>query len=148
MKSVFFAEVNAHIFDCGRPAASLLHICGNNTLLLERVADTGAQIIELDHKVVLDFAFGKIGDRVCLMGNLDPTGILLLGSRVEVEDNARRAIAIGGKKGRFILGSGCEVPPATPLENIRALVRVAHKTAGKRSHDFTTFSCRSKERLP
>jgi uroporphyrinogen-III decarboxylase len=27
--------------------------------------------------------------------------------------------------GRFVLGAGCEIPPGTPLENMRALAQCA-----------------------
>jgi uroporphyrinogen-III decarboxylase len=32
--------------------------------------------------------------------------------------------------GGYILGTGCEVPPGTPLENLQTLVRVAHEYRG------------------
>lgn len=119
----FFAELNAHAqrYD----AMTLLHICGNTTPVLELMADTGAQILELDSKVDLRVAKAKVGKRVCLMGNLDPVGVLLQGSVSEVEQAARQAIADAGPGGGFILGSGCEVPPATPPPNIQAMVKAA-----------------------
>jgi uroporphyrinogen decarboxylase len=111
--------------DCRRHGAvSLLHICGDNTRILPRMADTGADILEIDHKVSLATARRVAGGRVCLMGNLDPAGLLLRGTPGEVAAAASRAIAAAGPLG-FILGSGCEVPPRAPLENLRALVAAA-----------------------
>lgn len=53
-------------------AVTLLHICGNMTPVLELMADTVADILELDSKVNLATAKQRVGHRVCLMGNLDP----------------------------------------------------------------------------
>jgi uroporphyrinogen decarboxylase len=107
----------------------LLHICGDNSRILRDMADTGAMIVEIDSKVKLDLAKHEIGDRVCLMGNLDPTTVLLQGTTALVETAARQAISDAGGGGGFILGSGCEVPPDAPLENLKTMVRVARQTA-------------------
>ncbi len=122
----FFSAVNARCAEAG--GFSLLHICGDNSDILKDMADTGAMIVEIDSKVRLDLAKHEIGDRVCLMGNLDPTTVLLQGTTAAVEKAARQAITDAGEGGLFILGSGCEVPPATPLENIKTMVRVARET--------------------
>ena len=74
----FFDAINP---ECIRyNAASILHICGNMTPVLDCMADTGAQIIELDTAVSLAEAKARIGDRVCLMGNIHPTAVLLQGT--------------------------------------------------------------------
>jgi len=109
-----------------RGAVSLLHICGDTRLILPRMAETGADVLEIDHKVSLAEARRLVGGRTALMGNLDPSGLLLQGSPAEVEAAARAAMrAGGGIEGGFILGSGCEVPPKAPLENLRAMVKAA-----------------------
>ncbi len=124
----FFTELNSY----ARPYAglTLLHICGNMTPVLETMADTGAQILELDSKVDLSVAKAKVGRRVCLMGNLNPVELLWQGSVREVEAAAAQAIAAAAPGGGFILGSGCEVPVAAPPANLEAMIRVA-----RRHHD-------------
>jgi uroporphyrinogen decarboxylase len=44
--------------------------------------------------------------------------VLLQGSAEDVAEAARKCLAAGGE--RLLLMPGCEVPPATPEENIRA----------------------------
>ena len=105
---------------------TLLHICGDNTLIIERMADTGADIIEFDYKVKMSYAKQKAGDRVCLMGNLNPCGALLEGTPLQVEKEARQAVMDGSKNGKFCLGSGCEVAAGSPLENVLAMVETGH----------------------
>ena len=67
----------------------------------------------------------EIGDRVCLIGNLEPSAVLLQGSVSLVEEHSRQVIEGAGQAGGLILGSGCEVAPAAPQENIKAMIRVA-----------------------
>ncbi|MGB2822511.1 MAG: uroporphyrinogen decarboxylase family protein [Phycisphaerae bacterium] len=95
-----------------------LHICGNINEILADAATTGADVIDLDWMVPVGRSREVVGPEVCLCGNFDPAAVLLRGSPEDVADAARKCIADGGD--RFILQPGCEVPPDTPEENIRA----------------------------
>lgn len=108
---------------------TLLHICGNNTLIADKLANTGCDILEVDSAVDLADYKQRIGDRVCLMGNINPFGALYQGSIAEVEQECKTAIAKAHAGGRFCLGSGCEVAIGTPLENLVEMVRVGHSAA-------------------
>jgi uroporphyrinogen decarboxylase len=104
-----------------------LHICGKTTPMLELMAETGTKIVELDHLTKLEEAKQRIGHQTILMGNLDPTKLLLTGTPKEIEAMAEICIRSAGRDGRFILSSGCEIPPLAPLENIRAMVTAVEK---------------------
>lgn len=106
---------------------TLLHICGDNTKVMGLLAGAEEDILEVDYKVDLGLYKEKIGSKVSLMGNLDPTGVLLQGTPEDVESVSRKCIAEAASGGGFILGSGCEVPIHAPVENIRAMIRVARK---------------------
>ena len=95
------------------------------TPVLELMANTGAHILELDHKVSLRAAQERIGHRVCLMGNLDPVELLWRGSPAAVNGAAVQAISDTQGRG-FILGTGCEVPVDAPRENLKAMIQAAH----------------------
>ena len=99
-------------------AAVKLHICGNIIGIIEHVAKTGADVIDVDWMVPLDRARHLVGPEVVLCGNFDPSAVLLQGSAEDVAEAASRCVAAGGE--RFFLMPGCEVPPATPEGNIRA----------------------------
>ncbi|NQV05174.1 uroporphyrinogen decarboxylase family protein [bacterium] len=103
-------------------ATTLLHVCGNNTGILQLLADTGADIVAIDHLVDLATAKKEIGGRVALIGNLDPVTTVRFGSPDDVALKAEAALADAADGGRFILGTGCEVPVGTPIENLRALL--------------------------
>ena len=99
-------------------AAVKLHICGNIKNHILYMAQTGADVIDVDWMVPLDEARKLAGEIVTLCGNFDPSGVLLQGSAEDVANAARKCIKTGGQ--RFFLMPGCEVPPATPERNIRA----------------------------
>ena len=99
-------------------AAVKLHICGNIKHIVGQMAKSGADIIDVDWMVPLGGARELVGPDITLCGNFDPSGVLLQGSSEDVAKAARQCIKAGGDK--FILMPGCEVPPATPEENIRA----------------------------
>jgi uroporphyrinogen decarboxylase len=108
----------------------LLHICGDTSDRLDSFASLGADILSLDQKVDFGFARERIGEQVCLMGNIDPVGTLLLGNPARVLEECKQVISKGGRNGNFILSSGCIVSADTPEENIVAMVDAA-KEYGK-----------------
>jgi len=99
-------------------AAVKLHICGNIKNHISYMAQSGADIIDVDWMVPLAKAREFVGPEVTLCGNFNPAGVLFEGSPQDVADAARQCLKAGGYK--FILMPGCEVPPATPEQNIRA----------------------------
>lgn len=106
-------------------ARTLLHICGDSTKVLHLYADTGADIVEIDHKVDLAYARRTIGHRTCLLGNVDTVSTLFLGSADDVQEASEKCIADAAHGGAYMLGSGCMIPRNTPLDNVRAMVSVA-----------------------
>jgi uroporphyrinogen decarboxylase len=105
-------------------ALTLLHICGDTTRILDLLAQTGADIIAIDHAVDLRLAKQRIGKKVCLIGNIDPVRTMLFSSVADVEQAAHACLEASALGGGYILGTGCEVPQDTPLENLQALIRV------------------------
>ena len=113
------ARVRAHHM------APILHICGRTSTIIDLMADSGAMVLSVD-QIDLKEAKEKAGKRVCLMGNVRPTETLLGGTPDDVRREARQCLVdAGDNPGGFILSSGCEVPIATPPENLMALMEVA-----------------------
>jgi len=105
----------AGIHEAGVPVK--LHICGNLKPILHDVVTTGADVIDLDWMVPMQWAREVAPDQV-FAGNFDPAAILLLGSQEDVHEAAKTCLAQGGD--RLMLQPGCEVPVGTPDENMRA----------------------------
>lgn len=102
-----------------------LHICGDALPVLGDMARTGADVLEIDHKVDLDAACRTVGPEVALWGNLDPVSVLAQGRAEDVEQAARAAIQAVRARGhrRFVLSSGCTLAMETPFENLEAMLR-------------------------
>jgi len=107
-----------------------LHICGNTRPILDRMARSGADVLEVDHQVDLAQACRIAGANVTLWGNLDPVRVLERGGPLEVESAARQAIEAVRSAGhrRFVLSSGCTLAVGTPKPNLEALQRVARSS--------------------
>ena len=124
----FVLPRHQRIFAAWKAAGALtaLHICGNNTHMLDLFAETGADIVAIDSAVDLAVAKARIGDRVTLIGNLDPVRVVMQGNPERVQAAAQACLAAASRDGGYILGTGCEVPPGSPLENVQTIIRVAH----------------------
>ncbi len=101
-----------------------LHMCGRTDPLLPRMRDLPVDIFELDFPVDLSYARGVLGDARVILGNVSTVGVMLNGTPEDVYEAARQCHRISGKY--HIVGTGCEVSPDTPPENLRALVSYAH----------------------
>jgi MtaA/CmuA family methyltransferase len=106
----------------GKPVS--LHICGDARPILRDMATSGADVLEIDHRVDLDQACQIVPSTVALWGNLDPVGLLAQGSVAQVRTAAQTAIATvrAHQRHRFVLSSGCTLAMETPAENLEALL--------------------------
>jgi len=86
---------------------------------LESMARTGADVLSLDWQTDLADARSRMGTRVALQGNVDPS--VLLGDAENVRRAARTAIEKTGGVGH-ILNLGHGILPGTPVANARAFV--------------------------
>ena len=98
-----------------------LHICGNITHLLPGIATLGADIVDIDHKVSLAQARRILGPSVVLSGNIDPVAGVMRGTPDSIAATVRQCYTDAGRP--FIVNAGCEIPAATPPENLAALCR-------------------------
>ena len=63
-----------------------------------------------------------LGGKVCVAGNVPPTGAFLSGTPEEVISEAKSCIEAWGKDGGYILTLGCDFPKTVPVENVMALM--------------------------
>jgi MtaA/CmuA family methyltransferase len=98
----------------------ILHICGDTSPILSSMGETGADVLSLDQCMGLTEARKTVPGAV-LGGNVDPVQSLLMGTREQVEKDTLNSLRTAGTS-RFILMSGCGVPPNTPVENVKSMV--------------------------
>ncbi len=95
-----------------------LHICGDTNHLLPLTLSTGTHILDVDSAVDLEKGAKLLGKEQVFCGNLDPAAEVLSGKPEEFAEKVRGVVQRSGN--RTILAAGCDVPPATPEENMIA----------------------------
>jgi uroporphyrinogen decarboxylase len=102
-----------------RPVPVIVYTKGGGQWL-ERIADCGCAAVGVDWMTDLGEARSRIGRRVAVQGNLDPQ--VLLATPGVVEREARAVLQAAGPKPGYIFNLGHGILPATPPENVAALV--------------------------
>jgi uroporphyrinogen decarboxylase len=101
---------------------SMVHICGNSTQVLKDVLEINPHCFSLENKVDLKTAREILGGKVCVAGNVSPTGAFLSGRPEEVQEEAKACLAAWGDGGGYILTVGCDFSKNVPMENMKALM--------------------------
>ncbi len=115
---------------------SHLHVCGKSWQLMEIVADEtdldSMEPLEEEPTGNVDLAEvrKRIGNKICLKGNLNTTNFMITATPAQIEERCRRAIDAAAKDGGFILSTGDQCGRDTPDANIFKMIEVA-KTYGK-----------------
>ena len=105
-----------------RGVPTWLHICGNTADKWDLMIETGAACLSLDQKVDLTMAKQVCKGKVALAGNIDPVRVMDQGGIDEVMAAAKHCAEAAGPDG-FILTTGCEMTPTTPLGNVEAMMQ-------------------------
>ena len=121
------------IFAAIRSAGALgrLHICGDTSRILADMADSGADVVDVDWMVDYGRAAKTFGDKAAVCGNYDPVAVLLKGTPGDTRRAVQHCLDVGGD--RCFIMAGCEVPDGTPRENL-----AAQATALRDAHHGTT----------
>lgn len=105
-----------------------LHVCGKTLPILSALVETGANTLSLDNVVDLAEVKKRIGDKVCLAGNVPPTEVLFKGTPEIVDKCVYETIRKGyDNQCGFFMSSGCGVPVDAPPENIHAMMNAVRK---------------------
>jgi len=106
-----------------------MYFMGNINPLLPRLADIGIKCLMVEEpKKGFDVDVVRIkerlGDSVCLVGNVDSVEVMLYGTPEDVE-RAVRAQLPAARNGGFIMSAGSPLTIDTPVENVHAFMRAA-----------------------
>jgi uroporphyrinogen decarboxylase len=103
--------------------------CGHS---LQKIADTGADVVGLDWTIDIGGARAILGDTAALQGNMDPT--LLYSNPQRIRDEVVAILEKFGSNRGHIFNLGHGVLPDVPVENVKAFVD-AVKEESVRFHD-------------
>lgn len=103
-----------------------IHICGDTSKIIEDMATTGAKVLEVDAMLDMKKARNIVPESTTLMGNIDPSGILYLGTREDIEGSVKNLVEATEGKG-LIISSGCAIGANVPADNMRTFIKAARK---------------------
>ena len=98
---------------------------------LPDIVASGASCVGLDWTADLADARRRFGSRVAFQGNLDP--LALLTDPASVERAAVDVVAAAGPAPGYVFNVGHGLVPATPPENVLALVHAVHRASADRA---------------
>jgi Uroporphyrinogen-III decarboxylase len=99
----------------------ILYINGSSGLL-ERMPQTGVDIVSVDWSVDIAEARQRLGNNICVQGNIDPG--VLFGSQEFIKSRILETIRKAGNRGH-ILNLGHGVLKETPEENVEFFFKTA-----------------------
>ena len=95
------------------------------SLWLEEIAESGCDAVGLDWTINIADARERIGDKVALQGNLDPT--VLYASQEVVRKEVEKVIDGFGKGTGHVFNLGHGIHPTINPDNVAALVEAVHE---------------------
>jgi len=102
----------------------------NAGLWLEKIAQTGCDGIGLDWTIDMSEAIARVGDKVCLQGNMDPS--LLYAPNQRITQEAEKILSAfvnkdGLQRSGHVFNLGHGIHPQIDPEKVEVLVNAVHK---------------------
>ena len=97
------------------------HNCGDNIAkMVDSIIETNASAYHFGNAVKMADMLEKMPQDKLVMGNVDPAGQIRNGSPESVKQATTNIMSECCKYSNFVISSGCDIPPASPWENIDA----------------------------
>ena len=110
----------------------IYHNCGDNVALMtDSILSTGAAAYHFGNSVDMSDMLEKIPAHIPVMGNIDPVSAFRMGTPESVRGVTLDLLERCSKYPNFIISSGCDIPPATPWENIHAFFEAVEEYYGR-----------------
>ncbi len=98
----------------------ILHNCGNTTRLIPSLMRTGAAGYHFGNAVDMTAILPQVPSDRLVFGNIDPARAFKNGTVEDVMEKTRELLEKTAGYKNFVVSSGCDIPPGTPIENIEA----------------------------
>lgn len=100
--------------------AIINHNCGNKGQCTPAMIASGAASLHFGNAIDMGQVLAECPADLVVMGNIDPVGIMKQSDPDKVKTVTRELLERAGNHGNFVLSTGCDLPPHTPLENVDA----------------------------
>lgn len=98
----------------------VLHNCGNTGHCTQAMVATGAAAYHFGNKCRMEEVIRDVPPTALAMGNLDPVSLFKDGTTEDMHNAVVDLLERMRAYPNFVLSSGCDTPPHTPLANIDA----------------------------
>ena len=98
----------------------ILHNCGNTGHCTSAMLHACAHGYHFGNAMNMVSALETCSPDVLVMGNLNPVGVFRTSTPEQVKQATKNLLEQTAGYRNFVLSSGCDVPPHTPLENVEA----------------------------
>lgn len=98
----------------------MYHNCGNIIPLLNNVKSLDAAAYSFGNAIDIEEALKVIEPEKMVIGNIDPAGVIRQGTPESIRKETLELMERCCKYPNFVIASGCDIPPMSPLENIQA----------------------------
>jgi len=104
-----------------------LHNCGNTQHLVNAMVNTGCMGYSFGNVVDMAEIMPQMPENMIAFGNIDPARTFKDGTPEKMTQEVEELLGKMRPYKNFVLASGCDVPPGTPLENIETFYQVLAK---------------------
>ncbi|MDZ4743571.1 MAG: uroporphyrinogen decarboxylase family protein [Verrucomicrobiota bacterium] len=98
----------------------ILHNCAAKVMHLPFALESGVKVHHFGAPMDIVDALSKVPADTVLCGNLDPTASFCQLSREQLIEKTKGLLDATAQYPNFVISSGCDVPPGTPFNNMRA----------------------------
>ncbi len=102
----------------------VLHNCGNSGHCTNSMIQSGANALHFGNKINILEALKDVPSDILVMGNLDPVSVMRQATAENVAEATKSILEKTSEYKNYVLSTGCDTPPGTPLENISAFYGV------------------------
>lgn len=100
----------------------VLHNCGNKGQCTQAMVDSGAVGLHFGNAIDMLDALKECPTDRLVMGNLNPVGLFQQASAEDVYAATMELLKATEKYRNFVISSGCDIPPSTPVANLEAFL--------------------------
>ncbi len=103
----------------------MYHNCGNVEPLKENMNTVDATAYSFGNAIDIEEMLKSLPSDRMIIGNIDPAGIIRNSDPVTIRKEVLSLLERCDKYPNFVLSSGCDIPPMTPIDNLQAFFDAA-----------------------
>ena len=103
----------------------IYHNCGTALPLKKELAAMNVRAYSFGNAIDIEEMLKFLPSDRLVIGNIDPVGILRKAAPEKVKEETTKLLERCSGYRNFVLSSGCDIPPLTPMENLEAFFEAA-----------------------